>query len=317
MKFLICGLGSIGLRHLRNIRELGYNDIILFRSGKSVVPGLTEAEGLRCYSSIDEALAESPDICVISNPTSMHVATAVKAANSGCHLFIEKPLSNNLEGVDELSSLVERNNLISLVTYQFRYHPHIKILKKLISEDNKYGNAVYASAEWSEYLPDWHPWEDYRLGYSARLDLGGGVLMTQIHPLNYLNYIFGDISSLQVKKHSTNTLGIEADDVADIIISFRVGVLGHVHVDYLQKPRVHTLKIVTEKGRFEWDCHQNALQFIYMNGETDEFSNHGFRRNDMFLEMLRDFVQSVICKTSTVFSVADAVTELSLLSASE
>lgn len=193
MKFLICGLGSIGSRHLQNITELGYSDIILLRTGKSNIPSLDKYSKYQTFYNIEEALAQNPDICVISNPTSLHVKTAIIAANSGCHLFIEKPLTHSLKGLNELESVIKRKKLISLVAYQFRYHPHIKLLKKLITDTTKYGIPIYATAEWSEYLPDWHPWEDYKKSYASNSDLGGGVLLTQIHPLNYLNFLFGDI----------------------------------------------------------------------------------------------------------------------------
>jgi predicted dehydrogenase len=313
MKFLICGVGSIGSRHIRNIIELGYSDIILLRTGKSILPSLAEFSKFPMFYDIDEALAQKPDICVISNPTSMHMETAIAAAQNGCHLFIEKPLACDLDRVDELESIVESKKLTTLVTYQFRYHPHIKLIKKLLRATDRYGAAIYASAEWSEYLPDWHPWEDYRKSYAANVDLGGGVLLTQIHPLNYLNFLFGDINKTLVQKHATKSLSIDVDDTADILIEFASGVSGHVHIDFIQKPRVHKLKIVTNLGRFEWDCHQNKLIFLAMDGTIETFDDLGFERNDMFLEMLSTFIEDVKSGRPSDFGVAQAVAELKLL----
>ena len=315
MKFLICGLGSIGLRHLRNLKALGYTDVIVYSSGKSVMPGVKkEVEQFEIYNSLSDALKQNPDVCMITNPTSLHIPVAMEAASAGCHLYIEKPLSNTLEQLDKLQTIVNNKKLKTFVTYQFRFHPHIKLLKSIFADEQKpYGKALYVTTEWSEYLPDWHPWEDYKQGYSARKDLGGGVLLTQIHPMNYLNYIFGDIDGVQVNKIATKSLGIEVDDVADLMINFNNGMSGHVHIDFLQKPRVHTMKIVTSTGRFAWDYHKNILNFVDKNCIEEVFMNDNFDRNDMFMEMLKEFIECVNLTRDTRFNLDDAISELNLL----
>lgn len=315
MKFLVCGLGSIGLRHLRNLKTLGYTDIIVYSSGKSVMPGVKEEiDKFKIYNSLPEALEQKPDVCMITNPTSLHVSVAMIAANAGCHLYIEKPLSNTLQKLDQLKKIVKRKKLITFITYQFRFHPHIVLLKNIFSDEkNEYGEALYVTTEWSEYLPDWHPWEDYKQSYSARKDLGGGVLLTQIHPMNYLSYIFGDIEKVQLNKIATKSLGIEVDDVADLMINFKSGTSGHVHIDFLQKPRVHTMKIVTLKGRFEWDYHKNKLIFISNDGKENIFKNDNFDRNDMFITMLKDFISCVNLNQETKFNLDEAIDELKFL----
>ena len=306
-------MGSIGLRHLKNLKKLGQCDIIIYSSRKSVMPDIEEEiSNFKVFSSLDKALLEKPDICMITNPTSIHIDVALKAANAHCHLYIEKPLSHTLDNLKKLQKIVDEKKLITFITYQFRFHPHIKLIK-LIFENEKYGKPLYVTTEWSEYLPDWHTWEDYKLYYSARKDLGGGVLLTQIHPLNYLNYIFGDIKRLQINKVSTKSLDIEVDDTADLLINFKNGVSGHVHIDFLQRPRAHTMKILTNKGKFEWDYHKNCLLFISNNDTKEFFSIDGFDRNDMFVDMLKDFIECVSFKKKTKFNLDEAIIELRLI----
>ncbi len=314
MKFLICGMGSIGVRHFQNLKKLGYDDIILYSTGHSVYPDVQNiiAETPK-FSDINEALSHSPDVCIIANPTSLHVETALLAAKHGCHLYIEKPLSHSLEGLKELSATVDENDLITLVTYQFRYHPHIRLLSNLVVEEDKYGRPLWVSAQWSEYLPDWHPWEDYKKGYSARKDLGGGVLLTQIHPLNYLSFIFGEITKLTVLTQSTGSLGIDVEDIADIQVEFENAMTGVIHIDYLQKPRVHVMTIITTSGRFEWNYHQNSLIFLDREGHQVSFPNDKFERNDMFLEMLNNYIWCVKNGAQTCCGINEAIRELALL----
>lgn len=314
MKFLICGMGSIGVRHFQNLKKLGHNDIILYSTGQSVYPDVQNIiANTPRFSDINEALSHSPDVCIIANPTSLHVETALLAAKHGCHLYIEKPLSHSLEGLEELNTIVDEKNLITLVTYQFRHHPHIRLLRDLLVDEDKFGRPLWVSAQWSEYLPDWHPWEDYKKGYSARKDLGGGVLLTQIHPLNYLSFIFGGLKKLTVLTQSTGSLGIDVEDIADIQIEFENAMTGVIHIDYLQKPRVHKMTIVTTSGRFEWDCHQNTLVFLNREGQQVSFPNEKFERNDMFVEMLENYISCIKSGKQTVCSIREATRELSLL----
>jgi predicted dehydrogenase len=315
MKFLVCGTGSIGLRHIKNLKHLGQNDILVYSTGKSLMVGVKEEiKDFKVYDNLEKALEEKPDVCMVTNPTSMHIDVALKAAKAGCNLYIEKPLSNSLKDLDLLKKIVDDKKLTTLITYQFRYHPHIIKLKAIFNNlENIYGKALYVTTEWSEYLPDWHPWENYKQGYSARKDLGGGVLLTQIHPMNYLNYIFGEIKDIKINKLATKSLDIEVDDIADLLLNFKNGMTGHIHVDFLQKPRVHTMKIVTSKGRFEWDYHQNSLIFINMQGNKEIFENDGFERNDMFLDMLKNFISSIDKKVDTKFNLDRAIKELKLL----
>lgn len=307
-------MGSIGVRHFQNLRKLGHNDIIFYSTGQSVYPDVQKfIADYPKFSDINEALSQSPDVCIICNPTSLHVETALIAAENGCHLYIEKPLSHNLENLEQLNTSVEKNNLVTLVTYQFRYHPHLRLLQTILAKEENFGRPVWVSAQWSEYLPDWHPWEDYRKGYSARKELGGGVLLTQIHPLNYLTFLFGSIKKLSVSTQSTGSLGISVEDIADIQVEFENTMTGTIHVDYLQKPRVHKMTILTTCGRFEWDCHENSLIFLDREGNQVPFPNDQFERNDMFIEMLKDFISCVEKGEKTICDIREASHELSLL----
>src|SRR3989338_5591581 len=167
-KFLICGLGSIGKRHLENLERLGVacENIFIFRTGKGAKDFgdkvLEEHKNRHpIFFNLDEALNERPDAAIISNPTSLHVSSALKAAKSGSHIFIEKPLSNSLEGVDELINEVDEKGLSAHVAYNFRFHPLLIQTKKWL-EIGAIGEAVSVRAEMSGRITDWHPWEDFR-----------------------------------------------------------------------------------------------------------------------------------------------------------
>ncbi len=195
MKFLIAGLGSIGRRHFRNLIALGEKDIVLLRTRKATLPD-DELAGYPVETDLHEALQKhKPDAVIVANPTSMHLDAAIPAAEAGCHILLEKPVSHSLERLDVLQKTAEKSGSKILVGFQFRYHPTLNQARELI-QSNALGKILTVHAHWGEYLPQWHPWEDYRQSYAARADLGGGVIVTLTHPLDYLRYLLGDVESL-------------------------------------------------------------------------------------------------------------------------
>ncbi len=185
MPIIICGLGSVGRRHLYNLQALGRNDIVLLRTGKSTLPD-DELGILPVEYDLNHALLHwQPEGVVISNPTALHLEVAIPAAEAGCHLLIEKPMSHSTDGLDTLTKALRKGGGQVLVGYQFRFHPGLLAVKQLL-EKEAIGCLISARVHWGEYLPDWHPWEDYRHSYSARSDLGGGVVLTLSHPFDYL-----------------------------------------------------------------------------------------------------------------------------------
>jgi len=160
MKYLVAGLGSIGRRHLRNLLALGERDIIFYRSRLSTLPD-DELAGFPVETNLGAGLAHRPDAVIVANPTALHLAVAIPAAEAGCHLFLEKPVSHSLERLDDLRTAVRRGGGRVLVGFQFRFHPTLQIAARLLAE-SAIGRPVAARAHWGEYLPNWHPWEDYR-----------------------------------------------------------------------------------------------------------------------------------------------------------
>ena len=161
---------------------------MLYRSGQSTLPD-DELMGYVTETEIDAALAHEPDAVIVSNPTALHLDVAILAAEAGCHILLEKPISHNLERIDEFQAAVECVGGKVLVGYQFRYHPDLRVMKRLLEEE-KIGKPICVQAHWGEYLPAWHPWEDYRQSYAAQRDLGGEVALTLCHPFDHLHRLF-------------------------------------------------------------------------------------------------------------------------------
>jgi predicted dehydrogenase len=312
MKFMIAGLGSIGRRHLRNLKALGEEDIVLYRSGRSTLQD-DELEGYITETEFQSALANKPDAVIVSNPTALHLDVAIPAAEAGCHLLLEKPISHNLDRVDELLAAVKRGGGKVLVGYQFRFHPGLQAVKRWLVE-GRIGKPISAHAHWGEYLPDWHPWEDYRQSYAARRDLGGGVVLTLCHPFDYLRWLMGEVVSVASWTGQIGELDLEVEDIAEAILEFDSGAVGHVHLDYFQRPPAHRLEIIGTEGTIRWDNADGYARFYRsVEGKWESSSlPDGFERNALFMAEIRNFIDVARGRVEPECNLVDGIQALTI-----
>ncbi len=324
MRFLIAGLGSIGRRHLRNLNALGEKDIVLLRSHQATLPD-DELAGYPVETDLESALKRhEPQAVIVANPTALHLDVAIPAARAGCHLLLEKPVSHSLERLDELGSAARARGSRILVGFQFRFHPTLNKARQLI-QAGALGKVLSLHAHWGEYLPDWHPWEDYSQSYAARADLGGGVIVTLTHPLDYVRYLAGEVESLWATSGHVSSLEMDVEDAAEIGLKFAAGALGGVHLNYFQRPPLHRLEVVGTSGSLRWDNADGVLHFQQMPSEFGAPSRDaaparveqfmppdGFERNDLFLAQTRHFIGMVRGNVDPICSLDDGIQALKL-----
>lgn len=320
MKVLFVGLGSAGQRHLRNLRRLCgtavevmayrvrkrqimFDDQMRIQEGKE----LDKEQQIHVYDDYEKALGEKPDIVFITNQNSKHMEFALKAAEAGCHLFLEKPISDTLVGIDELDRIVKEKGTVAYVGYQNRLHPCVKRAKEIL-QGNILGNIYMVYSELGEYLPKMHPWEDYRMMHEANRKLGGGVVICQLHELDYLYYLFGMPKEIYCIGGKRSDLEIDVEDVATALCKcdYRGKECAvNVHLDFLQSPPTRHCKIAGEFGRFEFDLLQNKYKLFLLDGTMEEKQYEDFQRNDMFLEELRIFLRAVDGHGSSLLDIQE------------
>lgn len=329
MKFLIAGLGSIGRRHLDMLRELRQDDFILYRTNQATLDD-EKLAGIPVETDLRDALALKPDAVIVANPTSLHMDVAIPAAEAGCHILLEKPISDDLTCVDELRRAAQQSGARILVGFQFRYHPTLNKARDLI-QGGALGRILSFHSHWGEYLPNWHPWEDYRQSYAARADLGGGVIGTLTHPIDYIRYLLGEVEELVSLHGHVSPLGLSGvEDVGEIGIRLKSGAIGGVHINYFQRPPVHRLEIVGTKGTLRWD---NADGVLHHSAMPDEFGTwmanptdplhaeyslpDDFERNTIFVEQMKHFLDVVQGKAEPICTLEDGVRAVELVLAAK
>lgn len=312
MKILIAGFGSIGRRHLRNCLALGEHDLLLYRSHHSTLPD-DEIAAFPVETDLQTALAHKPDAVIISNPTALHLDVAIPAAEAGCSILMEKPISHNQERLDQLQTALQHGGGKLLVGFQLRFHPTLQQAARLLAE-GAIGKPAAARAHWGEYLPAWHPWEDYRQGYAARADLGGGVILTLTHPFDYLRWLLGEVNGVQAAGGTLGDLGLNVEDTAEILLQFTSGAVGSIHLDYIQQPPTHTLEIIGTHGTLRWNNADARLTLFQAGQPEPQVFNapDGFERNQLFIDELSHFLAVARGETQPVCTLQDGVRALQI-----
>ena len=329
LRCLFAGLGGVGQRHLRNLRAIlgqdveihayrvrGERHVIDDRLSLETGADVVEKYGVHVISDLDAALRLRPDAVFVTNPTSVHVDVALRAARSGSNLFLEKPLSHSLEGVGELISTVNRKGLVGFVGYQLRRHPGFVQLRSLV-QSGAIGKILTASAEIGEYLPNFHPYEDYRRMYASKRELGGGVTVTQIHEIDLLYALFGMPERVFSLGGKVSNLELDVEDVASSLLEYRSGggrlLPVRLHQDYLQRPGRRALSLIGQTGKIEWNVSDATLEWHGPKGELVERRDYtDFPRNRLFLDELSHFLECVRTGARPDIPLEDGAASLSI-----
>lgn len=305
------GYGSIGKRHVKNLLDASNYDVAVYTKQKN--PKSYDAKRCAFFDTLEDCFSEMPAIGFITNVSSAHVDAALELANAGCHLFIEKPLSNSLKNTDRLSKTVKKKKLVTLMGCNLRFHSCIQKIKELI-EANKIGKIISARVECGTYLPDWHAYEDYRDSYASRNDLGGGVVLTCIHELDYLYWFFGNVNEVFSMTGKYSDLETKADDLSAIILKFGNGVIAEVHLDYFQRPETRSCKIIGTKGTIYWDSTTNEVKLYSVEKKKWQTVHKikNYDKNEMYVKELRHFIRCVNNKEASINDLSQGIYTLKI-----
>lgn len=299
LKILIVGLGSIGKRHLQNLQSLTNAQFIIY--SKQTKLDFSKDKNVKIFNSLDKCLLEKPSVGFITNETVDHIPIAIKLAKNGIDLFIEKPLSNTMTKIKELRKIVENKKLITLMGCNFRFDKCIKQIKNLVDQKSV-GKIISVKVECGTYLPDWHPYENYSNSYAAKDELGGGVVLTCIHELDYLFWFFGEIKEVFSMTGKFSNLKISASDLSAIILRFKNNVIVELHLDYFQKPETRSCKIIGTKGTIYWDSLTNEVRLYDLKKEKwiSNLKIKNYQKNEAYLDEITHFMQCVKNKENSI-----------------
>lgn len=294
MKVLVIGCGSIGRRHLKNLISLGIRDLLVFDIDERRLAEIRrDHPHVMTASRLGALFKEKPDAAIIAVPTALHILYATQAAKAGCHLFIEKPLSHDADGLTGLKHLARNKQLVTFLGYNFRFHPCLLELKKILAQ-KLIGKVVSGRTHFGSYLPDRHPGEDYRRGYGAKRSMGGGVILdTLSHHVDYLSFLLGRPKAVFCYAAKHSKLAIDVEDVAEILIKFTNGAVISIHGDCIQRPYKHTLEFIGETGTARSDLFAQSLE--YFNSRSKRWTKYHSKGplDKMYADEMRCFLSCV------------------------
>jgi len=248
MKFLVVGLGSMGKRRIRNLQYLKAGEIIGYDPRNTRRQEVQERYGIQAFSDFDDALARDPDALIISTPPDLHMAYARIAVLSDKHFFTEASVV--VDGMNEVIALSRNKNLVAAPSCTLRFHPSIQVIRDIVSS-GEIGDVLAFTHHSGQYLPDWHPWEDYRAFYVARRETGA---CREIVPfeLVWLTWVLGPVENVSCFKDKLTTLDVDIDDLYQLLLRFQGGTIGHLMVDVISRVPYRVSRFLSEEGVIEW-----------------------------------------------------------------
>ena len=314
MKGLVVGCGSIGKRHLENLRVLGVTDLAGVESDPARRHQVAGEMGIAVFAGLAEGLHWSPDFVVIATPTHSHITQAMEAAAQGSAVFVEKPLSHTADGIPELVNLIEQRGLISMVGCNMRFHPGPRKVKELLDAGVP-GRILSARVYVGSYLPDWRPGTDYRQNYAARTETGGGCILDCIHEIDLTRWYLGDVADVFCAAGHFSSLEIATEDVAVLVCRHSSGALSEVHLDYVQRTYERGCQIAGENGSVFWDFRDQHVRWYDASATrwTNFQQPEGWQVNQMYIDEMRHFVDCVQTGKPTTLPVSEAAAVMQIV----
>jgi len=307
MKGLVVGGGSIGRRHLRNLKELGVIELGLVETDRSRRDSVAAEIGATGFKSLDLGLGWKPDFVVVGTPTHVHAEQSLAVVRAGLHVFVEKPLSHTESGLMEIVDLVEQKKLVSLVGCNMRFHPGPAKVKSLLQE-GAIGKTLFARVHGGSYLPNWRPGTDYRLNYAAKEETGGGCLLDFIHEIDLTRWYLGHMREVFCVAEHLSSLEIATEDVGILVCRHENGCLSEIHMDYVQRSYERGCQIAGEGGSVFWDF--MGKQVRWFDAATNEWTKfdqpESWDVNQMYVDEMSHFLECVSEGRTTVLPIPEA-----------
>jgi predicted dehydrogenase len=295
MKYLCIGSGSIGKRHMRNLLSIGIKPSEITATDPREDRRLeVNRMGVNSvFETVEEALnSNNYYAAIICSPTNLHIRQGIELANRGIHILMEKPLADDLEGIEEFKESIKKHNITVMMAYIFRFTPLSEKVKDLLNS-GVIGKVLYVRGEFSEYLPDWHPYEDYRSFYMAEKKQGGGSILDQSHIMDLVHYFFGGFDTVFAFNGNLSSLEVNSDDYSELTVRLKSGVIASIHTDMFGRNHKKELEIKGEKGNIFWNSAENLLTHY----EAETKATHVYRKfpADFNLNYINELEHFISC----------------------
>jgi predicted dehydrogenase len=300
MDILFIGLGSIGMRHARLIRqEFPAFGLYALRSSTGASPNALGIPEVHDWSAVARI---APSVAFVCVPTHLHMDVALRCVDMGMHVFLEKPIAADTEKLDTLVGAVRARGLCAYVAYCLRFHPVIQYLKALLTHDV---TVHHARAICATYLPGWRPGRDHLDTYSAHWAQGGGAILELSHEFDYARYLVGPVTGITgAVGQAAPGVTVDAEDWADALASHASGAHSNIHVNLFSQSNQRMIELDTSEGYIRGDMVCSTVERLH--GQKRETIDLHDDRDHMYIAQLHHFFAHVLEGAPLMNSIEDA-----------
>ena len=323
LRSLIIGCGSIGERHLHNIKKIGIKDIGILDINKTQVNSLAKKYSVKKFYDLDSALSFKPDFSIICTLPESHIPIANSCINSGSHVFVEKPLSSNLKNVITMLKKAKTKKLKVAVGYNLRFDKGINLLKHKLQQ-KEIGKPLSILITFGHNIKFWRPGTNYKNHYI--LKKGGGIILDGSHEYDYLRWLFEDeIKSVYCQTRSTSSIKTETESFASIMLKTKKGLIANLNIDYLRPFYERSCYIIGEKGSLRWEYNltksawstytqkvNSKVTLQLLSKSSNQVFNNIIKVNDMYINEIRNFIESIVLNKKPLVDGFDGLNTLRL-----
>ena len=261
LNICIIGKGSIGQRHAKIYKKLGYN-VFFLRSSKKKLKKLEKNNFTELYSYKDLKKINFK-LYLICNPTNLHFYSLKKILKKNVNIFVEKPLASNLRDLHKIRKYYNDYKINLFIGYMLRHDPRIIFLKNKIK--NKLNKVKYANFFLQTFMPEWHSWENYHKSYASNKKLGGGVLLTCSHEIDLSVFLFGDAKEVFCT-YTKSFLKTKVENSVILFIKHKNNITSNIILDFSSKvEKKRNFQIYLDQSSYYWDFYKPSI-LINING---------------------------------------------------
>lgn len=310
---VVVGTGSIGRRHIKNLKELMPETqvVAVSSSGREICSEEFEADET---CTIQDVADLNPLFAVVASPATFHVQHALPLLKLKIPVLFEKPLARSAQDLVTVLDILEENASRIGVGYTLRFLPSFRFVKDSL-RSALIGEIVSVSSTVGQFLPHWRPTADYRETVSAKAALGGGAVLELSHELDYLNVLFGPFKSVYACLKNTETLEIDVEDVVDMLLLSSRGPAVSCHMNFLQKSPERFCRITGTEGTLVWNLMTNCVHLQTSSQSKVIFDGSDFDRSQIYVKQLQSFIDFAHGKGAFPVSLREGIAVLEIVDA--
>ncbi len=302
LKGLVIGCGSIGERHLYNLKKMGFTNIAIVDSNKSKIQDITKRYHVKGFDDLDSAFSFEPDFSLVCTFPKSHLSLAEKCLQNDSHIFIEKPISVNSSELKKFLNKADKNNKKIATGYNLRFEPGLMFLQKKLAKIKSKPLSIFC--EWGHHIKFWHPTKNFQNHYVLKKD--GGIILDDSHEYDYVRWLLNDkIKSVFAQTTKASSFKTDSESLASIMLKFSSGTIATIIIDYMRSKYTRNCNLIFENMDLNWNYVPQArksskynqkaksqISIHHLNKKHQNF-NFTYNPNDMYKNELENFLLSI------------------------